>query len=189
MKPFALLVILATLAVPATLDAKPGISEINCVIGHAAPADVETVYIVRRDRRAPTEAESAAMDRFGEAARVCAEQHRWSQTRTVTAVIYALGQVIYEGAVRDLATRGIAPGFLEHVATELGERGRTAIVARDTAHGNPEYIGGIVARSLAEVHAPIRSGSPEFVEVGHIVGRGVAAMIGRDQALRDFEAP
>ena len=187
MRKLVLLVTLAVLAGPHPLHAKTGNSEVDCVNAHAAPADVEVVWLVQRDHRAPTAAESAAMDRFTEAARGCATQYGWTETRTVFAVIYALGQVIYEGAVRELAARGIAPGFLERVAADLGERGRRAILSRDP--GEEEFIGSIVARDLAEVHAPVRSGSPELLEVGHIVGRGVAAMLGRDQALQDFAAP
>jgi hypothetical protein len=189
MSAFNLIAAAVILAGPVTPDSKPGASQIECVNEHAAAADAEAVWIVRRDRRAPTEDESAAMDRFSEAARGCAEQFGWNQTRTVTAITYALGQVIYDSAVRDLAARGIAPGFLDHVWAELGERGRTAIATHDMADGNPEFIGGVVARSLSEFHAPIRSGTPEFVDVGHIVGRGIAARIGRDQALRDFDMP
>jgi hypothetical protein len=181
----------AAMAVATALHAqpKPDNIEIDCVNDHVAPADVDSVWMVQRARRTPTEQESAAMDRLAEAARGCAAQNGWTQARTVTAIIYAIARVIYEEAVRDLAARGIAPGFLEQVAADLGERGRTALLTQDTAHGNLEYIGGIVARNLAAVHAPIRPGSPELVEVGRIVGRGVAAMIGRDQALRDFDAP
>src|SRR4051794_34511783 len=117
-----LVVAAALLASPTAILAKPRGAEIDCISDRVAPQDAEAIYLVRRDHRAPTEAEAQAMDRLAEGVRSCAKQYGWSEERTSYATIYALGNVIYDGAERDLAAYGIAPGFIARVAADLGER-------------------------------------------------------------------
>jgi hypothetical protein len=190
MRVFRLLVIAAAaMANPLLLHAKGSNSELNCILDHAAREDIEAVWSAQHEHRTPTAAESAAMDRIAGVAGPCVDQYHWSRERAAMAITYAVARVNYEDALRDLAARGVSQPVFDRIAADLGERGRAAITNEDRSGGNFEFVGQTIARDLSEAHVPVRSGSPELIEIARSLAHALSAQVDIDRANALFRAP
>jgi hypothetical protein len=183
-----LLVLAASCFLAASLQAGATDPALECIYRRAARADLEVAWEMNRRPHAPNADEDAAMDRDALASHACAAQHGWSDSRTVIALTYAMGQAGLDKAVRELDARGISPEIIDMVAADIGERGRSALAGRPS-DVDFQFVAAAVAANLARTHAPVRSGSPELAEAGRIIARGLHAMSIRDQAVAAFAAP
>jgi hypothetical protein len=179
----------AVMTLPASLNAKPNNSELNCVFDHAARRDIEAAWSAQHEHRTPTANESAAMDRIAEVTGACLAQYHWTRARGATAITYAFARVNLDDALRELAERGVPPILYERIAADLGERGRAALENGDTSNGNFEFIGQTVARDLSDARVPVQSGSPELIEIARTLAHALSAQSGIDRASEAFSTP
>jgi hypothetical protein len=142
-----------------------------------------------RAPHAPGAAEDAAIDRDASAARACAAQHHWPDSRTVIALTYAMARAGLDAAVRELSIGGISPNIIDLVAADIGERGRAALAGGAPSDHDFDLVAAAVATNLARTHAPVTSGSPELAEAGRLIARGLHAMLIRDRAVAAFAEP